>query len=102
MTPEKVENDSDSHIPDQTWAEYYSSNFSKVNYSVHSYFSRSVHKYLPLTVSQYNIITVSLLSVETAVKKLKSSSTDCDEISALHLQPGCELLISHLQLLFQI
>ena len=57
---------------------------------------------LPISLRQNQILPVSLVSVAQAIKKLKSSSIDCDGISAKHLNVDFPALVQHLQLLFQM
>ena len=83
-------------------AKYYDQIFNTINHFAHATFMRFLISALPISLRQNQILPVNLVSVAQAIKKLKSSSFDCDGISADHLNVDCPALVQHLQLLFQM
>ena len=91
-----------SQISPAAWCKYYNLIFNTINHFVHANFMRFLISVLPMSVLLNQILPFNLVSVAQAIKKLKSSSIDCDGISAKHLNVDCPALIQHLQLLFQM
>ena len=73
-------------ISPAAWCKYYEQIINPINHFVHATFMKFLISALPISLRQNQILPVNLVSVAHTIKKLKSSSIDCDRISVKHLK----------------
>ena len=77
--------------------------FSTFNHSIQSMFSSLLHNTVPRVLRQVHILSISSGDIYRAFKSVKKSSApDMDGLCYNHFTIKCPLLLTHIQLLFQM